>query len=119
MKDEIKEIVVDNGELIVRYKDNSFECFDTLPKNVLDYITNLQEIEKEHKNCTRKHWQQKCAEHCANEMIYKSRNEKAIEFMKENCDIITLNNGWIIRSELTTTGLGKLFKILNGGDDNE
>lgn len=47
---------------------------------------------------------------------YKSRNEKAIEFMKENCDIITFNNGWIIRSELTTTGLGKLFKILNGVD---
>ena len=43
-------------------------------------------------------------------------NKKAIEFMKENCDIITLNNGWIIRSELTTTGLGKLFKILNGVD---
>ena len=47
---------------------------------------------------------------------YTSRNEKAIEFMKENCDIITFNNGWIIRSELTTTGLGKLFKILNGVD---
>lgn len=43
MKDEIKEILVDNDELIVRYKDNSFESFDTLPKNVLDYITNLQE----------------------------------------------------------------------------
>lgn len=43
MKDEIKEILEDNDELIVRYKDNSFESFDTLPKNVLDYITNLQE----------------------------------------------------------------------------
>ena len=43
MKDEIKEILEDNGELMVRYKDNSFECFDTVPKNVLDYITNLQE----------------------------------------------------------------------------
>lgn len=46
----------------------------------------------------------------------RDRINKAIEFMKENCDIITLNNGWIIRSELTTTGLGKLFKILNGVD---
>lgn len=43
---------------------------------------------------------------------------EAIEFMKENCDIITIEKGWIIRSELTTTGLGKLFKILNEGDNN-
>ncbi len=42
--------------------------------------------------------------------------KEAIEFMKENCDIITIDKGWIIRSELTTTGLGKLFKILNKGD---
>lgn len=42
-------------------------------------IERLKEIEKEHKKCTRKHWQQKCAEHCANEIIYKSRNEKAID----------------------------------------
>ena len=44
--------------------------------------------------------------------------KEAIEFMKENCDIITIDKGWIIRSELTTTGLGKLFKILNKGDNN-
>lgn len=43
--------------------------------------------------------------------------KEAIEFMKENCDIITIDKGWIIRSELTTTGLGKLFKILNKGDN--
>ena len=43
MNNEIKEILEDNGELMVRYKDDSFECFDTLPKNVLDYITNLQQ----------------------------------------------------------------------------
>lgn len=42
--------------------------------------------------------------------------KEAIEFMKENCDIITIDRGWIIRSELTTTGLGKLFKILNKGE---
>ena len=41
--------------------------------------------------------------------------KEATEFMKENCDIITTYKGWIIRSELTTTGLGKLFKILNKG----
>ncbi len=42
--------------------------------------------------------------------------KEAIEYMKENCDIITIDKGWIIISELTTTGLGKLFKILNKGD---
>lgn len=41
MNKEIKEIIQDNGELIVYYKDQSFEVFDTLPQNVLDYITNL------------------------------------------------------------------------------
>ena len=47
MKDEIKELVVDNGELIVYYKDGSFQSFDTLSQEVLDYITNLQQkIEK-------------------------------------------------------------------------
>ena len=45
--------------------------------------------------------------------------KEAIEFMKENCDIITIDKGWIIRSELTTTGLGKLFKILNKGSDKD
>jgi hypothetical protein len=45
--------------------------------------------------------------------------KEAIEFMKENCDIITIDKGWIIRSELTTTGLGKLFKILNKGSEKE
>lgn len=42
----------------------------------------LKEITEEHKNCTRKHWQQKCAKHCANEMIYKSRIDEAIEVLK-------------------------------------
>ena len=41
--------------------------------------------------------------------------KEAVDYMKENCDIITIDKGWIIRSELTTTGLGKLFKILNKG----
>jgi chromosome segregation ATPase len=48
MKDNIKEILKDNDELLVRYKDNSFESFDTLPINVLDYITNLQTIEQQY-----------------------------------------------------------------------
>ena len=54
--------------------DEIYKRYDKLKKE----NEKLKEIEKEHKNCTRKHWQQKCAEHYANEMIYKSRNEKAL-----------------------------------------
>ncbi len=46
----------------------------------------------------------------------ENMRKEAIDYMKETCDIITIDRGWIIRSELTTTGLGKLFKILNKGD---
>lgn len=54
-----------------------------------------------------------------NKIELENIRKDAIEYMKENCDIITIDKGWIIRSELTTTGLGKLFKILNKGDKNE
>lgn len=99
MKDEIKEII--NQLEIVARKHTIEVCEDgskieTMPASVvdelrlssfsaellLDYITNLQKIEQEHKNCTRKHWQQKCAEHYANETIYKSRCEEAIKDLK-------------------------------------
>lgn len=43
MSEEIKEIVKDNDELLVLYKDNSFRTFDTLTVDVLDYINNLQQ----------------------------------------------------------------------------
>lgn len=46
----------------------------------------------------------------------ENMRKEAVDYMKENCDIITIDRGWIIRSELTTTGLGKLFKILNKGE---
>lgn len=48
MNNDIKEILKDDDELLVYYKDNSFESFDTLPQNVLDYITNLQRANKNH-----------------------------------------------------------------------
>ena len=43
MSEEIKEILKDDDELIVVYKDNSTRTFDTLTMDVLDYITNLQQ----------------------------------------------------------------------------
>ena len=77
-------------------------------KALLNYITSLQQkVEQLEKEL------QITANKC--KQLENIRKE-AIEFMKENCDIITIDKGWIIRSELTTTGLGKLFKILNKGE---
>lgn len=69
MNNEIKEIVVDNDELIAYYKDGSFQTFDTLSKEVLDYINNLQESE---------------AYYYGQYKDYKSRNEKAVEYIKKH-----------------------------------
>jgi hypothetical protein len=76
----------------------------------------LKEIEKEHKNCTRKHWQQKCAEHCANEMIYKSRNEKAIEYINNDLLISVLPNNQIINGNEVVKRINYIEKLLNGDD---
>lgn len=74
MKDEVKEILQDDGELLVYYKDNSFESFDTLPKNVLNYITNLQEENEEFRLLKERYQLIK--------EIYKERIDKAIEYIK-------------------------------------
>ena len=137
MNNEIKEIIEDNGELMVRYKDDSFECFDTLPKNVLDYITNLKEenerlkeditamndyigkIQKEN-NILKEN-----AEHNDkvvdkakwNEMIYKSRNEKAIEYLTDD-GVCILNKGMKENEQLVWTweNYYDLLDILQGSD---
>lgn len=119
--ENIKEILEDNDELIVRYKDNSFECFDTLPKNVLDYITNLQEenerlkelcdkYEEEH-NTEFKIWKDE-----RHQLLdYKSRNENTINLIDRTIEIIkqqpTKDDSWI---------LSRLYGFkfaLNGGDE--
>lgn len=75
MKDEITKRLKDS-------LDYEYDLSFKERKQLLEYITYLQTIEQEHKNCTRKHWQQKCAEHYANETIYKSRCEEAIKDLK-------------------------------------
>mgnify|MGYP003292600440 CR=1 FL=1 len=56
MSKEIKEIIKDEDELIVLYKDNSHRTFDTLTVDVIDYIINLeqenQQLKEELKNHT-------------------------------------------------------------------
>jgi uncharacterized FlgJ-related protein len=103
LKDEITEILEDNGELMVRYKDNSFECFDTLPKNVVDYITNLQEENRQTKLLKERYQLEK--------EDYKSRNEKANSKLQTMFD-----NG---NEETILDDLLELDRILNGGDNNE
>lgn len=44
----------------------------------------------------------------------KNKINKAIKYMEDNCDIIKLDDGYVIRSELSITGLSELFKILKG-----
>lgn len=44
-------------------------------------------LEEEHKNCTRKHWQEKCAEHCANEKILQNRIDKSVKKLQLIIDI--------------------------------
>ena len=82
---------------------------------ILDYITNLQEIEKEHKNCTRKHWQSKCAEHYINEKLLQSRIDKAVEYI--TTEQLYTNYQWG-KSQYTKI-LRDLLNILNGDEVNE
>lgn len=111
MKDEIKEILEDNGELMVRYKDNSFECFDTLPKNVLDYIINLQkeyEIELD-ENLKLSEWLVK----------KQKRIDKAIEYIRKKFYIVrTDNNEFELDLYLKDNDVEYLLNILNGDDNN-
>ncbi len=92
MSEEIKEIIYDIKDSLNEtpkkmYKYNKITFNLNELFEILKYVEQLENIRKE-----------------------------AVDYMKENCDIITIDRGWIIRSELTTTGLGKLFKILNKGD---
>ena len=107
MNDEVKLILTKLKIVSEAEEQGMYLCDKEHSKLLLDYITNLQEIAEEHKNCTRKHWQQKCAEHYANELIYKSRNEKAIEYIEND-----------LKSFLYSIEYKTLLNILNGGDNN-
>lgn len=85
MKDEIKEIL-DKAKEISDYGADGkqhtrmFNQFEA--KALLDYITNLQE-ENEILRKNAEHNDKVVDKARWNEMIYKSRNEKAIEYIKE------------------------------------
>ena len=91
--DEAKAILdyITNLQEEVRVNNDLIPYFKNKEKKLKKEITNLQqenerlkEIEKEHKNCTRKHWQQKCGEHHAKELFYRLTIEKTIEYIKQH-----------------------------------
>ena len=129
MKDEIKEI-------LDKLKSNNYPFgLATIDINKLeDYITNLQielntcMIERNQYLSIKEHLEQenKILKENAihndkvvdkarwNEMIYKQRNEKAIEKL-ESIRIFGLRSG----KNLFSTLINETIDILNGGDDNE
>lgn len=46
-------------------------------------VEELEKIAEEHKNCTRKHWQSKCAEYSIKNRLLQNRIDKAIEYLEE------------------------------------
>ena len=104
MKDEIKEMLQEIKEMVDNYlkiyKLEDDMMYDTINYKasqwyaLLDYITNLQQ-EKED---------------------YKSRNEKAIEYIKEH---IRIDDEYPAYMEMLVEEKDELLNILNGGDDNE
>ena len=129
MKDEIKKILENVKKCCDITKDQSFTVYqrqDILA--LLDYITNLQEenerlkenmkikdntilinYNKDTKEYTldRKNYY-KINKRLNERLDYKSRNEKAVEFIKEN-------DGYAISRNYYDN---KLLNILNGGDKN-
>ena len=109
MNDEIKEML---HCIEMNCKHN--KCFGGVKldekdcKLLLDYITNLQQIEKEHQNCTRKHRQQKCFEHSVNEKIYKSRIKKIRNYVN--------STDFIYDEQYKKKD--KIENILKGSDEN-
>ena len=100
MNDRIKEKIPFNVRDVL--EDINSNILWNYITNLQNRITELEEINKQHQelnrelrkenkelkeykeNATRKHWQQKCAEHCINEKLLQARINKAIEYIKEN-----------------------------------
>lgn len=61
-EDEIKELLNDDGELLAVYNDGSTWTFDTLTRQVVEFIDNLQQENKQ----------------------LKEDKKKAIEYIKNN-----------------------------------
>ena len=115
MKDEIKEIL-DDLLFTTTLPNVSVKLSKEKLYQLKDYITNLQErCEYLQRSCERKEDEiLSLRDECVDGEMYKSRNEKAIELLKEaGCyDEETKTFCDDIWEELP-----KLLNILNGGDE--
>ena len=114
MKDEIKEIILDDLKLKdIRYhkckeKDLSFNTEDYQAHLLLDYITNLQEENERLKELDENYpIEEQLAEALKYENIYKLRIDKAIHRIQ----LLQMDN------EVTVKDLGLIARDLTGGDE--
>ena len=124
MNDEIKEIL-DKAKEISKYGADGkqhtrfFNQFEA--KSLLDYITNLQQ-ENERLKETIKHYEDTTTfgdyVKEVNLLIdYKSRCEKAIEYIKNDLQISILPNNQIINGKEVIKRINKIINILQNGSE--
>ncbi len=65
-------------------------------------------LKEEHSKCTRKYWQEKCAEHHIQEKLYKDRIDKAIHRIQ----LLQMDG------EVTIKDLGLIVRDLRGDSDD-
>ena len=74
---------------------------------------------KEYKeNATRKHWQQKCAEHCINEKLLQIRIDKAIEYIQDTNNYLEIRGDFdgYVTALIDKEHIDNLLNILQGSD---
>lgn len=129
MKDEIKEKQLKEVLYGLDYIGNKVKNDDAILnlgvnscKILLDYITNLQERCEylERSNNRREDEIMSLRNECVDGETYKSRNEKAIEYIKEHikyeCDD-TISGMSFYSYHLYDFKKEELLNILNGGDE--
>ena len=78
---------------VMSYSINQKYARDIL-RDIEQITLENQQLKEELQKCTRKHWQQKSAEHYMNEKIYKERIDKAIEFIKTEYNTFPSAEEW-------------------------
>ena len=106
MNDEIKEILDNLEDIGFMYKRIALEDINKL----LDYITNLQQ---ENEKLLSENITIKNVRNMVDETIYKSRVEKAVEYIKEDYE----RNQEVIEYCSFDEFYKKLLNILNGSDE--
>lgn len=109
MTEEIKEILdtpmfITDNEGFTIYINNKIE----------NYITNLQ---KENMKLISENETIKNIKYTVDETIYKSRNEKAVEYIENDLQISVLPNNQIINGTEVIKRINKIVNILQGGDE--